>query len=85
MESVASNTWRIPYELALAEFFLTILQYEYRGFNLDIQIELAPVSNVNIYRMYITWRSPTNYNLYHLIYRSRNEFVVRSIVASLAV
>lgn len=83
MEAAGVNTWLVPSELALSDAFLAILQYEYRGYNLDVQIELTPLNNIGIYRVYIQWRSPSKLDVYRLIARSRHQFVVRSIVVKL--
>lgn len=69
-----------PPLLGLFRFFLTILFYEYRGFSFDIDIEMVPLNNPNIRRVYIKWRSPTDLGLFNLIANSSNEFVWFSII-----
>lgn len=79
MSSAGENTWVIHSSLALSEAFLAILSYEYQGFKLSIEIELIPLNNNNIYRVYIQWMSPSKLEIYKFIARSNTEFKVKKI------
>lgn len=83
MEAAGVNTWVAPSELALSEAYLAILSYEYRGHKLNVEIELTPLNNVNVHRLFIQWTSPSKLHIYKLIARSKNEFKVKAIKVKL--
>jgi hypothetical protein len=84
MEAATVNTWLAPSKLALSEAFLAILSLEYRGFKLNIEVELLSLNKDEIYRVYIQWTLPSKLETYKFIARSRNEFCFKRITIKLA-